>query len=70
VNFTPEVRHGYRIKVPIGGKWREVFNSDSAAYGGTNVGNAGGVTAVDTGNGGELALTLPPLAGLMLVPEL
>jgi 1,4-alpha-glucan branching enzyme len=70
VNFTPEVRHGYRIKVPIAGKWREIFNSDAAAYGGTNVGNAGGVTAIETGSGGELVLTIPPLAGLMLVPEL
>ena len=70
VNFTPQVRRDYRIKVPIAGRWREVFNSDSAVYGGTNVGNAGSVSAIDTGNGGELTLTLPPLAGLMLVPEL
>jgi 1,4-alpha-glucan branching enzyme len=70
VNFTPEVRHNYRIKVPIAGKWREIFNSDAAEYGGTNVGNAGGVTAIETSTGGELLLTLPALAGLMLVPEL
>jgi 1,4-alpha-glucan branching enzyme len=70
VNFTPTVRHDYRIKVPIAGKWREIFNSDAADYGGTNVGNAGGVTAIETSTGGELSLTLPALAGLMLVPEL
>jgi len=70
VNFTPEVRHDYRIKVPMAGRWREIFNSDSAIYGGTNVGNAGSVAAVETDTGGELSLTLPPLAGLMLVPEI
>jgi 1,4-alpha-glucan branching enzyme len=69
LNFTPEIRRDYRIKVPIVGAWREIFNSDSASYGGGNVGNAGRVEAVDTGSGGELSLVLPPLAGIFLVPE-
>ena len=69
VNFTPEVRRGYRIKVPNAGAWREVFNSDSAVYGGTNVGNSGVVVARPIDTGGELSLTLPPLAGLLFVPE-
>jgi 1,4-alpha-glucan branching enzyme len=69
LNFTPEVRRHYRIKVPSAGNWREIFNSDSAIYGGTNVGNAGTVVAKAIENGGELNLTLPPLAGLMFVPE-
>ena len=69
VNFTPEVRRNYRIKVPSAGKWREVFNSDSTIYGGTNVGNAGVVEAKPIDKGGELSLTLPPLAGLMFIPE-
>ena len=69
VNFTPEVRRDYRISVPSAGVWREVFNSDSATYGGTNVGNSGVVVARPSDRGGELSLTLPPLAGLMLVPE-
>jgi 1,4-alpha-glucan branching enzyme len=64
------VRRDYRIKVPTAGRWREVFNSDAAIYGGTNVGNAGTVVAAPTSSGGELRLTLPPLAGLMLVPEI
>src|SRR5262249_37928143 len=42
VNFSPNVYHDYRIRVPFGGQWREVFNSDSDRYGGTNVGNYGG----------------------------
>jgi 1,4-alpha-glucan branching enzyme len=70
LNFTPEVRRDYRIKVPTAGRWREVFNSDAAIYGGTNIGNAGTVVAAPTSSGGELRLTLPPLAGLMLVPEI
>ena len=70
VNFTPQVRRGYRINVPSAGAWREVFNSDSAVYGGTNVGNAGTVVARPIDTGGELTLTLPPLAGLIFVPEL
>ena len=69
VNFTPQVRRNYRIKVPSAGKWREVFNSDSTIYGGTNVGNAGIVVAKPIESGGELSLTLPPLAGLIFVPE-
>jgi 1,4-alpha-glucan branching enzyme len=38
-NFTPVVRHGYRVGTPHAGYWREVFNSDAAVYGGSNVGN-------------------------------
>jgi 1,4-alpha-glucan branching enzyme len=68
VNFSPNVHYNYRIRTPLGGKWREAFNSDSAHYGGSNVGNAGGVEALQ-GNGHELNLTLPPLAAIFLVPE-
>jgi 1,4-alpha-glucan branching enzyme len=70
INFTPTVRRNYRIKVPIPGAWREVFNSDAAIYGGGDVGNAGRVEATGTPAGGELTLVLPPLAGVILVPEL
>ena len=69
LNFTPQVRRDYRIKVPIAGPWREIFNSDSARYGGTNVGNGGRVEAIATDTGGELVLVLPPLGGVYLVPE-
>jgi 1,4-alpha-glucan branching enzyme len=69
LNFTPQVRRDYRVNVPRAGAWREVFNSDAAAYGGTNVGNAGLVEARAIDTGGELSLTLPPLAGLVLVPD-
>ena len=69
VNFTPEVRHNYRIRVPFGGNWREVLNTDAAVYGGSNVGNAGRVAAVVTSDSPELHLVLPPLSALYLVPE-
>ncbi len=69
LNFTPEVRRNYRIKVPTAGHWREIFNSDSAIYGGTNIGNSGVVAAKPVDTGGELSLTLPPLGGLIFVPE-
>ena len=67
-NFSPNIYHDYRVKVPFPGKWREVFNSDSAHYGGSNVGNAGGVKTLE-GLIPHLNLTIPPLAVMFLVPE-
>jgi 1,4-alpha-glucan branching enzyme len=69
VNFTPEVRHGYRFKVPMGGRWREVLNTDADIYGGSNVGNAGTVEALQAEDRFELSLVLPPLAAIFLVPQ-
>ncbi len=71
-NFTPVVRAGYRIGVPHAGRYREILNTDSAYYGGTNVGNAGELTAEETalhGRPASLTLTLPPLGVLVLAPE-
>jgi 1,4-alpha-glucan branching enzyme len=69
VNFTPEVYRDYRIKVPFSGTWREVLNTDSVLYGGTNVGNAGVVRTLDEGTISEVSLVVPPLAAIFLVPE-
>jgi 1,4-alpha-glucan branching enzyme len=69
VNFTPEVRRDYRVRVPFGGNWREILNTDAALYGGSNVGNGGTVAAVAAGTDFELSLVLPPLAAIFLVPE-
>jgi 1,4-alpha-glucan branching enzyme len=69
VNFTPEVYRDYRIKVPFSGVWREVLNTDSALYGGSNVGNAGTVRTLDEGAIPEVSLVVPPLAAVFLVPE-
>jgi 1,4-alpha-glucan branching enzyme len=71
-NFTPVVRHGYRLGVPHAGFYREVFNSDSEYYSGSNVGNFPGVMASDQGHHGRPAsiqFSLPPLATVVLKPE-
>jgi 1,4-alpha-glucan branching enzyme len=68
-NFTPVPREGYRIGVPLPGFYREVVNTDAAIYGGSNVGNQGGVRAEECEAHGHaycLSLTLPPLATLIL----
>jgi 1,4-alpha-glucan branching enzyme len=71
-NFTPEPRRGYRIGVPVAGRWRELLNSDAALYGGGDVGNGGALAAETISSHGQpcsLSLVLPPLATLMLRPE-
>ena len=71
-NFTPVARHGYAVGVPRGGRYREVFNSDSQHYNGSNTGNGLGVVAERPGTHGRpftLRLTLPPLAAVILKPE-
>ncbi|WP_443191422.1 1,4-alpha-glucan branching protein GlgB [Pseudomonas indica] len=70
-NFTPVVRHGYRVGVPLAGHWMEVLNSDAECYAGSNVGNAGGVLTDIIESHGEsvsLSLNLPPLGVLILRP--
>ena len=73
-NFTPVVRHGHRVGLPelgLGGTWHEVLNTDSAHYGGSNVGNHGTVLADDVPEHGQATsatLTLPPLAVVWLQP--
>lgn len=72
LNFTTVPRHGYRIGVPEGGRYGEIFNSDSTYYGGSNVGNGHGLPAEATpwmGFPYSLVLTLPPLAALVLRRE-
>ncbi len=69
LNFTPVPRYDYHIGVPRSGHYREIFNSDSSYYGGSNVGNGGTLTAADEpwmGQPASLKLTLPPLAGVIL----
>ncbi|MBI3464994.1 MAG: 1,4-alpha-glucan branching protein GlgB [Planctomycetes bacterium] len=71
-NFTPVVRHGYRIGVPESGFYREVLNTDAADYWGSGVGNKGGVWAQPVpchGRGQSLELALPPLSLLLLKPS-
>ena len=64
-NFTPEVRHGYRIGVPTKGTYVEVFNSDEECYGGSGVLNAGDIVSEDYafhGREQSIVITVPPLA--------
>jgi 1,4-alpha-glucan branching enzyme len=69
VNFTPVVRSGYRIGLPVAGRWREALNTDGAVYGGTNVGNGGHVVTEPHPFHGcphSAEVTLPPLAAIVL----
>lgn len=71
-NFTPVPRANYVVGVPHGGYWRELANSDATLYGGSGMGNLGGVEAAPIAAHGHfhsLALTLPPLAVLMFKCE-
>jgi 1,4-alpha-glucan branching enzyme len=64
-NFTPVPRTGYRIGAPRPGFWREVLNSDAVEYGGSGMGNSGGVEAIGDSLHGRpysLTITLPPLS--------
>jgi 1,4-alpha-glucan branching enzyme len=70
-NFTPVVRE-YRVGVPKLGFYREALNSDSAYYGGSNVGNFPGVNAEAIPHHGRpysIRMQLPPLAGVVFRPE-
>jgi 1,4-alpha-glucan branching enzyme len=70
-NFTPMVRQDYRIGVPQVAGYRELVNSDSEHYGGSNVGNGGFLATEEVASHGfpaSIRLTLPPLAALILAP--
>ena len=64
-NFTPVLRTDYRTGVPEDGYYRELLNSESALYGGSNLGNNGGLRAEAIPSHGRpysLRLTVPPLS--------
>ena len=72
LNLTPMPRLKYRIGMPRPGKWLEVLNSDAAVYGGSNVGNLGGVVAEDQdchNQSYSAEFTLPPLSIIAFKPE-
>ena len=71
LNMTPEARFGYRVGLPKDGLWREILNSDAQRYGGSNVGNLGGVIAEDYTVHGQpysAPFTLPPLSIVAFSP--
>ena len=72
LNLTPVPRNHYRIGLPMQAKYREVLNSDSQYYAGSNIGNAGSIIAEAIpwmGLPYSAEIALPPLAGVILVTE-
>jgi len=69
-NFTPTIQTGYRLGVPQPGAYRERLNTDSAHYGGSNVGTPLGIATAQAiachGKPYSVLLDLPPLATVML----
>jgi 1,4-alpha-glucan branching enzyme len=71
-NLSPVPREHYRVGLPHGGRWREALNTDSEHYGGSNVGNYGGVETEPSpwqGQPHSAELTLPPLGVVWLTPD-
>ena len=70
LNFTPVIRHDYRVGVPEEGRYEEIMNSDLSRYGGSDVRNTGLIASEAVpwhGRGNSIVLTLPPLAGMIVV---
>jgi 1,4-alpha-glucan branching enzyme len=71
-NLSPVPRTGYRLGLPRSGRWREAINTDSSFYGGSDVGNLGGVQPEPIpwhNQAFSAEVTLPPLAAIWLVPD-
>ena len=70
-NFTPVVRHDFRVGVPSGGGWSERLNTDAGAYGGSNVLNGRRLAESVAAHGRpqSLSMTLPPLGVTIWVAE-
>ena len=67
-NWTPVVRHSYRLGVPVAGGYSEILNSDSKYYGGSNVGNIGVIQSHHSRAGSmndSIEIVLPPLAAVV-----
>ena len=71
-NFTQVPRDNYQVGVPRGGRWLERLNSDAPYYGGSGIGNFGGLEAAPLPSHGQyhsLNLRLPPLSIVILTPD-
>jgi 1,4-alpha-glucan branching enzyme len=69
VNFAGVPIGPYRVGLPAVGRWDEIVNTDAEEFGGSGVGNLGGVTAIDVPwahRPASAEITLPPLAALWL----
>ena len=70
-NFTPVTRYNYRVGVPSAGFYKELLNTESIYYGGTNIGNLGGVNSDDIPwhkRSYSINLTFPPLGVVIYKP--
>ena len=68
-HFTPVIRSGYRLGLPRRGRWRELINTNSQYYGGSGLGNHGGVETEELAADGfeqSVLITLPPLSTTVL----
>jgi 1,4-alpha-glucan branching enzyme len=64
INFAGVPHEGYRLALPRGGRWREIYNSDAEAYGGSGVGNLGEIEALPEPHYGRpysASIRVPPL---------
>jgi 1,4-alpha-glucan branching enzyme len=71
-NLSPVPRPNYRLGLPRASRWREALNTDSTFYGGSDIGNLGGVSPEPIpwhGQPVSAEITLPPLAAVWLVPD-
>jgi len=71
-NFTPIPRWHYRVGVPQKGFWKELLNSDATVYGGSGIGNYGGIWSDEWsqhGHGQSISVRIPPLAVVVLKLE-
>jgi 1,4-alpha-glucan branching enzyme len=72
LNLSPVPQYGYRVGMPVRGRWREALNTDSPFYGGSGVGNLGAIEADATpwhDQSFSAEVTLPPLAAVWFVPD-
>jgi 1,4-alpha-glucan branching enzyme len=72
VNFSGGPHHEYQLGLPLAGQWSEVVNTDAETYGGSGVGNLGGVTAVEEPRHAmpcSVTMTVPPLGAVWLAHD-
>ncbi|MEV4240165.1 MULTISPECIES: 1,4-alpha-glucan branching protein GlgB [unclassified Nocardia] len=71
-NFSGSVHGEYRVGLPSAGTWREILNTDAVEYGGSGIGNLGGVKATDApwhGRPASATVALAPNTAIWLAPE-
>ncbi|WP_273651937.1 1,4-alpha-glucan branching protein GlgB [Cellulomonas fimi] len=72
INFAGVPHEGYRLALPSGGRWREAFNSDAESYGGSGVGNLGGIDAEPVPHYGRpysAQVRVPPFGAVIFVAD-